>query len=313
MFGLFGGKKQEQEAPEWLQQVHENKERFFAFLTKLEQKMDELGEASLPELKAAFNEETDNVYNAAYDRMLAGVKGQFENMRQKAYDVNEEKVIDFERECNDSIEFDSPYRDVLHDFRTTCSDRYHQDFTKKYESWIKKLDETGIADLEAEYNKIIKDFEATKDKFTCKQCGSKITIEKIFTLDVYVTCGSCQTQNTFQPSTLSKSLENIAQNLAMDRAAEEYYAYENCGKIERELYHARHELKLSKNFENDKKIVAQAEVEIEELERRRQEAIANEPIMYEKFIRRKYAEWIKIMPDQERHLLIRMQNELNHP
>jgi RNA polymerase-binding transcription factor DksA len=309
--GFFGSSKKKYEAPEWLAEMNETKERFFTFLGKLEEKMDELGNASVPELKAAMNEDTEDVYNRAYGRMLSGVKGQFENIREKASNVKDDKIEDFHAQYRDDIEFDNPYRKSLDEFRTECRERYNV-FDKKFEDWREALDETSVVDMEVEYKKILNDFDKVKDKFSCKQCGAKILIEKIFTRDVYVTCNSCQTQNTFQPSSTARGLEHVAGQLALQRAGDAYNAYDYSRKLERDLYHQRHELSLSRIGENDQKLLAEIESKMANLEQKRQDAIASEPVLYEKFILKKYEEWIKIVPDDKEHLLTRMENELNN-
>jgi RNA polymerase-binding transcription factor DksA len=294
MFGLFKDKEEEQ-APEWLPLIKENQERFFVFIDKLEDKMKELCEAAIPELKTTFETDED-LYKRAYGRLLSGIKGQLENIRKKVYDVYDEKVIDVMQDLKSSVSISSPYHDQLYDFRNACSDKNNA-FDEKYRTWLDALNETAEQDLEIKYQEILTEFEAIKNKFACKQCGSNITIEKIFFISTYLTCPSCQTQNTFEPSTQAKGLESLGRSLAEQRTAHLLQAYEAEKAMERTLYHERHTLSLSRINEDDKKEVERLNQKMTELESQRQAAIKNAPGLYEIYLRAMFDEWNKIVPD----------------
>jgi hypothetical protein len=295
MFGLFKGKEAEEQAPEWLPLVKENQERFIVFIDKLEDKMKELCEAAIPELKSTFETDED-LYKRAYGRLLSGIKGQLENIRKKISDVYDEKVIAVMQDLKSSVSISSPYHDVLYDFRNACSNRNNA-FEEKYNNWLDALNETAEQDLEIKYQEILTEFEAIKNKFTCKQCGSNITIEKIFFISTYLTCPSCQTQNTFEPSTQAKGLEGLGRSLAEQRTAPLLQAYEAEKAMERTLYHERHALSLSGINNDDKKEVEQLNQKMTELETQRQAAIKNAPGLYEIYLRAMFDEWNKIVPD----------------
>ncbi|GAA6768085.1 hypothetical protein AAFH68_40370 [Flavobacterium sp. CGRL1] len=116
-----------------------------------------------------------------------------------------------------------------------------------------KLKKLRNAIWKSNTKKILDEYETIKNKFNCTQCGGNIEIEKIFLIETYISCPYCQTQNTFAPSTLGRNLQNIAKELAEQRTAHLYDAYESEKDKERDLYHKRHELSLSTIHESDKK------------------------------------------------------------
>ena len=307
--GFFSSKK-EDKLPEWYAQVKENQERFFVFLDKMENKMMELCEASIPELTELYKNDPD-IFHREYGRLKAGVLGQLEQIREKVDDVHEEKILDLYSEINHSgVRATHPHYGLLNDFRNQCGDRYRQQFEVKLEEWTDKINETSAEDLEIKYQNVLKEYDAIKGKFTCKQCGSPITIEKIFLIETFVNCPSCNTQNTFSPSTQAQMLQHFAQDLARQRTASLYQAIRNAEQKERDLYQKMHELKLKITFEKDKKLAAQYQQQRDVFEKERQEAIDSLPVLNEQYTRAKYAEWIKIVPDFKEHLLTRMENDL---
>jgi RNA polymerase-binding transcription factor DksA len=295
--GLFSStKKEDTQPPEWLDEAHEIRTRLFGFLEKLESKMQELCEAAIPELIEIQKTET-GLYNMAYGNMLSGIKGQLENIRQKAYDVYEDKVNDFYQNIKSDVSVLSPHHKILMDFRTACSDR-HNAFEETLSDWNDALDATEAdGNLEEKYQNILNEYENIKNKFTCKQCGGKIVIEKIFFLSTYITCSHCQSQNTFEPSTEAKGLEDLGRKLAEQRTAHLLVAYNDALEKERDLYHQRHELKLSIIGESSKNVLQQVEQQMQALNEERDHAIKEAPGLYVKYLRAMFDEWNKIVPD----------------
>ena len=72
-------------------EMEETKARFFSFIEKLEQKVEEFSASSLPELVEMNQTDTDE-YKRSYQRMKAAVIGQLDNMQQKALEVKNEKI-----------------------------------------------------------------------------------------------------------------------------------------------------------------------------------------------------------------------------
>jgi RNA polymerase-binding transcription factor DksA len=295
--GLFSSsKKEDTQAPEWLNEAHEIRTRLFGFLEKLEIKMQELCEAAIPEL-VEIQKTNAGPYNMAYSNMLAGIKGQLENIRQKAYDVYEDKVNDFYQSIKSDVSVLSPHHKILMDFRTACSDR-HNAFEETLSDWNDALVETeDNGNLEEQYQNILKEYESIKNKFKCKQCGGNITIDKIFFLSTYITCSHCQSQNTFEPSTEAKGLEDLGRKIAEQRTAHLLLAYNEAQEKERDLYHERHQLKLDLIGESDKKVIQEIEQQIKAIELEREAAIKEAPSLYVKYLRAMFDEWNKIVPD----------------
>ncbi|KAF2517011.1 hypothetical protein [Flavobacterium foetidum] len=312
MFGLFNKKqKQHQEAlPEWHSELGESQQRWFTFLEKLEAKMEEFAAAAIPELKQLLQED-DDLYKRTFHRVYSGVNGQIQNIRNKARDTYEEKIIDVYHYYSSQISVLSPYHNLVSDFRNVCSDRYN-DFEDKSEYWRNEIEKTQERDLEIEYQKILSEFEAVKNKFNCTQCGGGLTIDRIFLIETYISCPYCKTQNTFSPSTQARNLQNIARNLAEQRTAHLKKDFEVENSKERELYHQIHELELSKIHQSDKKILSEIQSKIADLEEQRQSAIQNAPKLHQHYLRAMYDEWNKITPDLKEHNEKMYQNQLRY-
>lgn len=201
--------------------IRQTQERWFVFLEKLEARMDEMCTAAVPELKKVFEEDTDP-YKRAHGRMLAGLLGQLHQMRDKANEVKEEKIYGLMR--------------VSYAFQEACYKR-HQDFEERLHHYTDMLkDAAGQQDLESFYREQLEAFERIRDQFTCKQCGGKITIPKMFFIATYVTCPYCQTQNTFMPSSGAQLMLHQARSLAEQRTAHLLKAYENSHPKDPDLY-----------------------------------------------------------------------------
>lgn len=311
MFGLFNKKDNfNSQSAEWLPQIQENQQRFFDFLDKMEVRMQELTEAAIPELTEMRNS-TEESFKMDFHRMKSGIDGQLENIRKKVYDVHDEKILDLYQEIKHDYSPKDKDREVLDAFRNECRYRYNL-FEDKFQKASNAVNATDYEDYEIAYQKVLAEYAAIKDKFHCKQCGSPISIEKIFFINVHLACSACQTQNTFEPSTQARMVQHFAQDLAHQRAADLYEEYKIESDKERIYYHEMHPLKLSLNFEKDAKIKSETEAKIADLEAKRQESIQNAPIFHKDYLHKKYAEWKKITPDMEAHLETRLQNDLSN-
>lgn len=205
--------------------IRQTQERWFVFLEKLEARMEEMCTAALPELRKIFEEDQDP-YKRAHGRMLSGLLGQLQQMRDKANEVREEKILGPIYSAGN----------IPHDFREACFDR-HNAFEERVDHYRSLLQETATRhDLEAIYQEQLAAFEQIRDKFNCKQCGGKITIPKMFFIATYMTCPYCQTQNTFLPSTGAQMVLHQARSLAELRTAHLLKAYENSNPKDAALY-----------------------------------------------------------------------------
>lgn len=289
--------------PSWHGQMLENQQRWMVFLGKLEAKMQELCEAAIPELRQVYQEDAD-LYKRAHGQMLAGVRGQLNVMLQKVHDVAEEKIHGFLDEHDDDAGdsgLDSfAIHDLLFEFRNTCLER-ERAFEARYHAWCEQLEHTAQRDLEGEYQQILNEYAAIKDRFTCQQCGGPISIEKIYFLSTYLTCPHCQTRNTFEPSSQARRLEDLGRSLAEQRAAPLLLAYQTEQQRERDLYFQIHELQL--RLDDDAPTYKADAAKIAELEQARRDAIARAPALYETYLRAMFDEWHQIVPD------LREQNE----
>lgn len=299
MFNLFNNKK-ENDMPAESAVLKETQERWFAFLEKLEAKIEELCTAAIPELREILNTDDDNFQRTFY-KVQSGINGQMQNIRRKAYDTYDEKINNLYHDRMNQGLLASLTDTQLHTFRQACSERYHRDFEDKFNYWQEQLNKAAVKDYEVVYREILAEFEKTKDKFTCSQCGSPITISRIFFISTYIACPACNTQNTFEPGTSARNLQNIARGLAEQRTQYLHDAYEAEQQLERELYHANHELNLSLHFEKDKNTKARKQQQVQQNEIRRQQAIANAPQMYKAYLRAMYDEWNKITPELREH------------
>lgn len=237
MFGLFDKKYNN---PELLETISQTQEKWFAFLDKLEQRMDELCSSALPEIREVFNQDKDP-YKRAHGHMLLGIRGQISQMRNKANAVREEKITHFidvvKAGLPDFISFSGrEYHDKLMVFRINCINR-HQIFEDKIARYNTLLEQaTGGQDLETAYQQELEAFENIRDKFSCKQCGGQLTISKIFFIAAYITCPYCQTQNTFTPSTGAQMVLHRARSLAEQRTAHLLKFYEESKPENKSLY-----------------------------------------------------------------------------
>lgn len=276
-------------SPDWIAQMHENQQRWFVFIGKLEERARELCEAAMPELRAAVRDDPD-VYKRISGRILAGINGQLENMRQKAAEVREEKIEGFfAAHCDDEAGYE-----LLLSFRSACMACEHG-FEETLAECRRQLEAAGTRDYEAEYRQILDEFEAGKDKFFCPQCGSPIRIARLFFLTTYVACPNCRTRCTFEPGSLARQLESIGRKLAEHRCADMLEAYEAECRRERDLYQRIHE---NRETPCDDAVTREARVaENRRLAREREDALARAPSMYEAYLRAMFDEWNRIVPD----------------
>ncbi|RUT70191.1 hypothetical protein D0817_12280 [Flavobacterium cupreum] len=309
VFRLFNKQKADEAIPEWYPELQESQEKWFIFLEKLEAKIEEFATAAIPELKEIMQSD-DDLYKRTFHRVYSGVNGQLSNIRQKARDTYDEKILKVYQDYNSYISVLSKHHNLISDFRNDCCDRYN-DFEEICEYWRNQIEKTQKRDLEIEYKKILEEYEVIKNKFNCTQCGGNIQIEKIFLLETYISCPYCQTQNTFAPSTHAKNLQNIARDLADQRTAHLYEAFETENNKERELYYEIHELSLSKIHESDKKVIAEIQSKMNDLEEQRQSVIKNAPKLYQVYLRAMYDEWNAIVPDLKEHNEKMYQNQLH--
>jgi hypothetical protein len=303
MLNIFGKSKGAENGPlpDWVKEMKETEERWKIFVQKMQQRVNELGEAAIPELEQVFKEDVENG-TSNYHRIRSGIVGQIRGMKDKANDVYEEKVNNFYIDYKEDTPHSNPARELLDDFRTYNHDLLNE-FEESCDKWVDKAEATEVENPEEKYQNILNTYEGIKEKFKCSQCGGKIKIEKIYFISTYLECGHCQTQNTFDPGTTIKELEWVTRSLAEARTKQILDDSINADARERELYAQIHELKLDANFEKDSNKKAAMEAKKKTLEELRQQCITDAPVLYKKYLRAMFDEWHRLMPD------MREQNE----
>lgn len=267
--------------------MQETQERFFIFIEKLKEKLQEFAEASLPELKEMNDTDTDE-YKRGYHRLKAAVLGQLENILKRAREVKEEKITSFPYNENN--------RNAYYKFRTECYAKY-KELDDLYDIYRNQIENTFSEDYEVKYQNILDEYELTKSSFSCSQCNSPLVIDKIYFTTTYITCSACQTKNTFEPSSQAKSLEHLGRSLAEQRTKHLLEEHNKISEIPQQLYLQTHDLKLSLIHEKDKKIITQKEQKILEIEKQKNEIEKQIPVLYKKYLRAMFDEWNKINPD----------------
>jgi RNA polymerase-binding transcription factor DksA len=299
MPNIFGKAKGEENgpAPDWVKEMKETEQRWGLFIKKMQERLNELGEASIPELEEAFKADKEND-TSQFHRIKSGIVGQIRGMRDKANDIYEEKINNFYIDYIDETPHSNPAREWLDNFRTTNHNLLN-DFEGMCDIWVDKAEATEIENPEEKYQNILNTYEAIKEKFECSQCGSKIKIEKIYFISTYLQCGHCQTQNTFDPGSTIKELEWVTRSLAEARTKHILEESVNANEKERELYAQIQELKLDANFEKDGGKKAAMEAKKKLLEEQRQHCIKDAPELYKKYLRAMFDEWHRLMPDMK--------------
>lgn len=287
MFG-FSDNKNNPELQALQNEMDDTQNRFFAFVEKLELRMKEFGDASIPELSSLNDTDTDG-FKQGYHRMKSAVLGQLNSINQKAKDVLEEKVSYFQ-----NIAYHQK-RDAFFEFRSQCNQRLEK-LEQLHRHYQNEIEATDQEDFEIAYQKILDEFEDIKHKFKCVQCSSPIAIDQMYFTTTYITCTSCQTQNTYEPSTQAKGLEHLGRSLAEQRTAHLLKAYTEIAPKDQELYLQKHQLECSLFNERDQKIIAEKTAKIEELGKQRQDLETNRPILYQTYLRAMFDEWNKINP-----------------
>ncbi|MDR2108740.1 MAG: hypothetical protein LBP28_04700 [Coriobacteriales bacterium] len=212
----------------WQEELKDLEARWFAFLDKLEAKMEELCSAALPELRAL---RCDPDSQQIYLRVLAGVQGQLSRIREKAYETHDAKVTDTWYLFRSEIEFTNPFYMTGNAFRDNCDERYHA-FEEAYLNWYNLLRATLQDNLEEEYRQILEILDSARESFCCKQCGAPISVPPACFISTHLACPACSTQNTFEPGSKARELPFIARDLAEKRVTPFYQAYQQGGRTD---------------------------------------------------------------------------------
>jgi len=223
-----------------LKELVAREQRWEVFIDKIVVRMDEFCQSALPELVQVYQADTDE-YKREYGRLLASVKGQMTRLKRKVDNVNDEQLQKLIDKGHKTYPMLSKERDDVSDIADKLSDKL-EIFEDKWDKWMSKLEKTTVGEnnhLEQKYQHILKEYDKIKGAFQCKQCGSPISIDKIFFTAAYIQCPACQTQNTFEPSTQAKDLVLLAPELAESRVKslldEHEKLNEACDKLEEQI------------------------------------------------------------------------------
>ena len=177
--------------------------RWNTFLARLEEKANELTEGIRTEGKTLWQDKAD-VYHQTYYRFRSGMQGQLRSIYSKARETYEANI-------------------QQHYHLVSAYHEWEERIRQKEDDAIK---EAEAEDLELKYQEILAEHAVIKDKFSCIQCGGKLALDKIYFITTYIKCDQCQTQNTFEPSTMAKSLEGLSKPLAEQRCKHLYEEYQ---------------------------------------------------------------------------------------
>lgn len=278
MFNLFSGNKNKQSSEEsssMLQELAVIEQRWYTFLSKLEEKYDEVLAAFEAEAPSLYRQDEDYA-KRAYHRFESGMDGQLTAIRKKMQDTADVQIRAIYEKYGVNVL--STAHSSVYEWRNRCLDaeRQWEDRTNaKRNAAFAKIAETVNEDLEVQYSNILAAYEQIRNKFTCTQCRCKLTIDKIYFISTYIACPACNTQNTFEPGTQIRTLEWLARPLAEHRTKHLYEQYQH------HVYNGRHD---------DKAAYTQGK--------------GAEFMYYEKYMRAMFDEMNNILPDK------REQNEL---
>ena len=278
-----------------LSDAMETRDRWFTFLEKLQEKAAEFCNASLPDLKELYGKGGE--YNASYDQIKMGVKGQLENIRRKAYDTFSNTIIPSFYEWENATDIFSPDRKLLNEIKYSCQEK-HREFGDTLGRWNDAIDAVENArDLEAEYQHILQEYDEIKNQFKCSQCGGGLHIEKIFFISTHIACPYCKTQNTFEPSTQARNLEFLARQLAEQRTKNLLDTYLlNNDEVDAQFHELRN-MKSDLHFAANALDKRKLQQTIEQLENDLAEKNKKSAQLYETYLRTMFDEWNSIVPD----------------
>lgn len=293
-----------------LRELEKKEPRWNVFIDKTITHLDEFCVSAKKELTEAYQADQDQD-KKNYGRFLASVKGQMTLLRKKVDTVNNEELQKLISKGGATIPFDCPEYDDFSDLVARCLDKL-QAFEDKWDNWFEEFENVSESflgnDLESKYKSILDEYSRIKNQFKCRQCGSSISIDKIFFTSTYVECPVCSTQNTFEPSSQAEKLLHIALPLAESRVRKLNDEYENLCK---EYDVLAEKVRLSDverrtsvdRIDNNKSDRINSKLQLTDL------AVQADKI-YKKWLREKYDELSKIIPDLKDHYEAKYDEEL---
>ena len=194
-------------APPWYADIAALQKRYLDFVDKLVARGGELVAEAVPQLRQLAVASTDDAYAAG--RVQMAVQHQLYELETKARQVYDQQVE------NPACAYDED-SSLFDDFRSACNERQER-LATLVERWKTQLERAARPDYQAEYARIVQEFQATRGTYRCQQCGGPLPIDRIFFIDVYIACPQCQTQSRFAPPPAARSLDAIARPFAEQR------------------------------------------------------------------------------------------------
>lgn len=148
-------------------------------------------------------------YKRSYLQFKSGIIAQFTAIIQKGSETFQTQIL--------------PKANTFE--MVTLSQLYNTWHTKVLNMMTNAFDGVMERNLEKEYTEIMQAYNLIREKFNCRQCGALLEIKGLYFTATYLTCGFCQTQNTFDPGTKARMIEHIARPLAESRCKEQYEIY----------------------------------------------------------------------------------------
>ena len=183
-------------------------ERAKQFFGKLQQRADELAQEATESGQLIADADPDP-FKRSFAQFKGGIIAQFTAIIQKGSETFSSQVIPkagFHEMAGLSSLFTTWQRHVMDQMTSVFDNIVERDLEKEY------------ADTQTEYT-------AACERAHCKQCGAKLEIRQFYFMSTYITCGFCQTQNTFDPGTKARMMELLARPLAELRCKTQYDQY----------------------------------------------------------------------------------------
>ncbi|MDR1634311.1 MAG: hypothetical protein LBS27_05210 [Bifidobacteriaceae bacterium] len=280
------------------QELTDRHDRWLNFLRRLEDRATEFANAAKAELVQVRRTDPDP-HKASHGRLLSAAFGQIDQIREKAHTTWEDQIVDFRYQVRELIDIHDPVSRQLDEFMSVCTDAY-----ERFEDTLRALDhelrQTAEEDLETEYQAILDSFQSSRNQFSCRTCGAQLEIERLFFIEVHISCSYCGALHNFKPGADARRIQFIARDLAVRRSAGVLADHTAEKDKERRLYHEIHELKLSA-IGRDEKTKAQIEQEIAGLEQLRVQAVLNAPLLHKRYLRAVYDQLNLILPEFREH------------
>jgi len=188
-------------------------QRYAVFVDKLIARGAELVTTALPQIQQLMSNPTASG-TGAVDQLKVTINRQLASLNDKAYQVYNDEIM------QQGTAYPS---DSFYTFRDACYGRFAglEAWTRQ---WRDMIDEAARPDYEAELRRIQGEFEATKSFYRCPQCGAALPVDRMFFVDLYITCPQCGTRNHIAPPPAARRLDFIVRPLAERRHADKLTA-----------------------------------------------------------------------------------------